>query len=148
MTSNIGSRYLLEGIDQTENTEEAKEAVRAEMRQSFRPEFLNRIDEIVLFKPLTKSEIIKIIDLSIKDIQRRLLERDIRLSLSEKAKERIAGEAYSAVYGARPVKRYLQKHVETEIAKKIIKGDIQDGDQIIIDADEKGLKIQKEVAAQ
>ncbi len=149
MTSNIGSRYLLEGIDQTgEITEEAKEAVRAEMRQSFRPEFLNRIDEIVLFKPLTKSEIIKIIDLSIKDIQRRLLERDIRLSLSEKAKERIAGEAYSAVYGARPVKRYLQKHVETEIAKKIIKGDIQDGDQIIIDADEKGLKIQKEVAAQ
>ena len=99
MTSNIGSRYLLEGIDQTgEITEEAKEAVRAEMRQSFRPEFLNRIDEIVLFKPLTKSEIIKIIDLSIKDIQRRLLER-ISGFLLAKSKERIAGEAYSAVYG-------------------------------------------------
>ncbi|HHY90784.1 MAG TPA: AAA domain-containing protein, partial [Clostridiales bacterium] len=149
MTSNIGSRYLLEGIDQNgEITEEAKEAVRAEMRRSFRPEFLNRIDEIVLFKPLSQAEIIKIIDLAMKDIQRRLSDRDIQLVLTEKAKERIAGEAYSSVYGARPVKRYLQKHVETEIAKRIIQGDIQDGDRVMIDADEKGLKIEKEAAAQ
>ena len=149
MTSNIGSRYLLEGIDQNgEITEEAKEAVHAEMRRSFRPEFLNRIDEIVLFKPLSQAEIIKIIDLAMKDIQRRLSDRDIQLVLTEKAKERIAGEAYSSVYGARPVKRYLQKHVETEIAKRIIQGDIQDGDRVMIDADEKGLKIEKEAAAQ
>jgi ATP-dependent Clp protease ATP-binding subunit ClpB len=144
MTSNIGSRHLLEDIDETGKiTKETKEHVMTEMRRVFRPEFLNRIDEIVLFKPLNKSEIIQIIDLTMKDIQLRLSDRNITIKLSENAKTRIADEAYSPTYGARPVKRYVQKYVETEIGKKIIKGDVQDGDSIIIDADERGLNIEK-----
>ena len=134
MTSNIGSRYLLEGIDiKGRIMDEARKMVMDELKHGFKPEFLNRIDEIVMFKPLSKDEIIKIIELSFNDIQKRLDERRIKLSITGNAMRFIADEAYSPVYGARPVKRYIQKSVETEIGKMIIKGTAGDGSEIIID---------------
>lgn len=134
MTSNIGSQYLIEGI--TPNGEihaDVKEMVGEEMKRHFRPEFLNRIDDIVIFKPLQKTQIIKIIDLSMKDLENRLKERNITIQLTDGAKQHIADEGYSNIYGARPVKRYLQKHIETALASKIIKGDIVEGDHVIVD---------------
>jgi len=137
MTSNIGSEYLLEGISSDGKIkEETRNFVMFELKRCFRPEFLNRIDEIVMFKPLSKEEIIKIIDLSLGDIQRRLEDRNIRLEATEKAKLSIAKEAYSPVYGARPVKRYLQKHIETPIAKLIINGELDENSTAIIDVDD------------
>ena len=114
MTSNIGSSYLLDGIDEQGNINEAaSKAVMAELRNHFRPEFLNRLDETILFKPLTKTDIYDIIDLLVKDVNRRLADREIRISLTESAKNYIADGGYDPAYGARPLKRYLQKHVET-----------------------------------
>ena len=136
MTSNVGSHYLLEGIDrQGCITEEARETVMSELRRGFKPEFLNRIDEIVMFKPLRKEEIVKIIDLSIKDIQKRLDDRNIRLVVSDSAKRFIAESTYSPAYGARPVKRFLQKHIETETGKLLIRGVIGDNSQVFVDSD-------------
>jgi ATP-dependent Clp protease ATP-binding subunit ClpB len=144
MTSNIGSEYLLEGIDKSgEIKEDAKKKARDIMKRSFRPEFLNRIDEIVLFKPLQKLEIVKIIDLSVKDIQKRLKERNIMISLTDQAKTFIIEQAYSPSFGARPIKRYLQKYLETELAKKMIKGEILDEDVALIDVEGEGLTIKK-----
>lgn len=135
MTSNIGSHYLLEGINDTgEIREDIRETVMGELRRNFKPEFLNRIDDIVMFKPLRKDEIIKIIELSLKDIQKRLDDRHIKLDVTDRAKRFIAETAYSPIYGARPVKRYLQKHIETELGKMIIKGEI--GGNSIISVDE------------
>lgn len=123
MTSNMGSTCLLEGIDGRGGIrEDVRETVMSELRRSFKPEFLNRIDEIVMFKPLRKEEIIRIIGLSLDDIRKRLADRHISLVVTEEAKRLIADAAYSPVYGARPVKRYLQKHVETEMGKLLIKG--------------------------
>lgn len=140
MTSNIGSHYLLEGIDERgEIKEEAKNNVMREMRAAFKPEFLNRIDEVVMFKPLQKSEIIQIIDLAVMDVQKRLNERNMKLVVTDEAKQYIAEQAYSPVYGARPVKRYLQRHLETEIGKMIIKGELQEGDTVTIRVHEAGL---------
>jgi ATP-dependent Clp protease ATP-binding subunit ClpB len=134
MTSNIGSPYLIENIDEEGNiSSEVKERVEEEMKRHFRPEFINRIDDIVVFSPLTEKQIIKIIDLVIMDIQERLADRNITLNLTNTTKKYIASEAYSPIYGARPVKRYLQKHIETEIASKIIKGEVKDGETITID---------------
>lgn len=145
MTSNVGSQYLLNGIDENgEINETSRESVMAELRRSFKPEFLNRIDETVMFKPLRKPEIIKIIELTLKDIQRRLDDRHITLSVSDTAKQYIADTAYSPVYGARPVKRYLQKHVETEIGKLIIKGELGANSGIFVDSNENGLAIKAE----
>lgn len=129
MTSNIGSHYLLDAIkEDCTISEKQRQLVMEELKSRFKPEFLNRIDEIVMFKPLTKLEILKIIDLSVSDIQKRLDDRRIIVNISNDAKEFIAQNAYSPVYGARPVKRYLQKHIETEIAKRIISGEIiEDG---------------------
>ena len=136
MTSNIGSSMLIDGIREDGTVDEAvKEAVENEMKRHFRPEFLNRIDATVVFSPLTEEQIIKIIDLSMKDIEKRLAEREITIELTEKAKEFIAEESYDATYGARPVKRYLQKSVETELAGEIIRGSIVDGDKVVIDTD-------------
>lgn len=144
MTSNIGSQYLLEGIDDKGDIrEEIKEQVTNEMKRSFRPEFLNRIDEIVMFRPLSHAEIIKIIELSMQDIEKRIRERNISITLTEDAKKLIAEKGYSPIYGARPVKRYLQKYVETEMGKMMIKGEIIENDHVIIDADGEGLKITK-----
>ncbi|MDD2190012.1 MAG: ATP-dependent chaperone ClpB [Eubacteriales bacterium] len=134
MTSNIGSPYLIDNISQDGViTEEVKETVENELKRNFRPEFLNRIDDIVIFSPLTEEQIMKIIDISMVHIQEKLKERNITVKLTESTKKYIAREAYSPAYGARPVKRYLQKHIETEIASKIIKGEVQDGEEITID---------------
>jgi ATP-dependent Clp protease ATP-binding subunit ClpB len=140
MTSNIGSMLLLEGIDEKgEIEEETRERVMNEMKRYFKPEFLNRIDEIVLFKPLTKEDIVKIIDLALSDIQKRLEDRQITLEVTKGAKEYIADTAYNSAYGARPVKRFLQKHLETEISRMIIKGDVGQDSKVVVDASDEGL---------
>ena len=134
MTSNIGSSYLLDGIDEQGNINEAaSKAVMAELRNHFRPEFLNRLDETILFKPLTKTDIYDIIDLLVKDVNRRLADREIRISLTESAKNYIADGGYDPAYGARPLKRYLQKHVETLAAKLMLQGGVHAEDTILID---------------
>lgn len=136
MTSNIGSRYLLEGIDHTgEITPDCERLVMTELRTSFRPEFLNRLDEIILFKPLTRNNINGIIDLIIKDLNKRLSDREITVSLTERAKNYIAESAYDPAYGARPLKRFLQKNVETLSARLILSDQVRGGDMILIDED-------------
>jgi ATP-dependent Clp protease ATP-binding subunit ClpB len=134
MTSNIGSSYLLDGVKQDGNIDEAARAmVMAEMRRMFKPEFLNRVDEIVMFKPLQREEIFKIIDLQINEIEAKLEDRQIDISVSQSAKEYILNRAYSTQYGARPVKRFLQKELETNIGRLIIKGELKDKDTINVD---------------
>jgi ATP-dependent Clp protease ATP-binding subunit ClpB len=142
MTSNIGSQYLLRGInDQGEIEERAREAVMSELNRHFKPEFLNRVDEIVLFKPLGKEEIIKIIDLALEDIQERLDDRRIKIKVTKEAKYYMADRAYDPVYGARPIKRYMQKFIETEIGKMIIKGSVAPGQDIRIEVIDGELKM-------
>lgn len=142
MTSNIGSSYLLEGVRPDGTIDElAKDKVMNEMRRTFRPEFLNRVDEIVMFKPLQKGEIFKIIDLQIEEIRSRLEDRQITIELTEEAKELVLNRAYSIQYGARPVKRFLQKHLETEIGRMIIRGSLKDKDNILISSDGEDLKL-------
>lgn len=146
MTSNIGSSYLLEGIRPDGSIDEsAKDKVMNEMRRMFRPEFLNRVDEIVMFKPLQRDEIFKIIDLQIEEISSRLEDRQISVELTDEAKDLILNRAYSIQYGARPVKRFLQKYLETEIGRMIIRGDLKDKDDVIVSCDEQSnLKISLE----
>ena len=134
MTSNIGSEYLLNGINaQGEIDPEVKNRVMDEMTGSFRPEFLNRVDDVVMFKPLKMDDIIKIIDLLLEGIQKRLDDRNITLAVTPQAKELIADRSYTPIYGARPVKRYLQKHFETELGKLIIAGTLMDGQTVKVD---------------
>lgn len=134
MTSNIGSSYLLEGIDDNGNIRpENEELVMNELKAHFRPEFLNRLDEIIMFRPLTKDNITGIVDLLIKDVNRRLADRDLHIELTKAAKQHIVDGGYDPMYGARPLKRYLQKHVETLAAKLILEGNVGSGDTIIID---------------
>ena len=136
MTSNIGSSYLLEGIDEKgEITEDAKNHVFEELRMHFRPEFLNRLDETILFKPLTRSNIGNIIDLLVADLNKRLVEKQLSLMITDDAKEYIMEHGYDPVYGARPLKRYLQKHVDTLVAKLILAGNVSMGDTITIDVE-------------
>ena len=143
MTSNIGSNYLIDGIRQDGTIDaDVKQKVQDETKKYFRPEFLNRIDEIVVFSPLTEDQIVKIIDLGMKDREHRLEERNIKLSLTEAAKKFIADESYDPAYGARPVKRFLQRSVETELAGEIIRGTVKDGDSVIIDSDGSKLSFQ------
>lgn len=132
MTSNIGSQLLLEGIKSGEIAPSVKEAVLAELRREFRPEFLNRVDDIVVFSPLTLEQIEQIVDLQIADVQKRLANRNITLQLTPAARERIARNGYDPVYGARPLKRYIQRALETEIGRKILAGEIPDGSTIVI----------------
>ncbi len=121
LTSNLGSDYILEGIEKNgEISEEAKEKVNMLLKQSFRPEFLNRLDEIVFYKPLMKDEISSILELLIDDLQRRLEDKNIKLELSKEAKDYLIDNGYDEVYGARPLKRFVQKKLETLIAKKIL----------------------------
>ena len=144
MTSNIGNQYLINGVNEKgEIDSETAELVMNELRMKFKPEFLNRIDEIVMFKPLMKNEIIKIIELSLQEIQNRIINNNIMLSMTDRAKQFIADQAYSPVYGARPIKRYLQKHVETEIAKRIISGTLGEGDTALIDEEDNKIIISK-----
>lgn len=140
MTSNIGSSYLLDGIDEYGNIkEEAEQMVMSDLRAHFRPEFLNRLDEIILFKPLAKEQVGDIIDLLLKDVNKRLEEKEISIQLTDAAKDYIVEHGYDPVYGARPLKRFLQKHVETLAAKIILSGEIASQDNILIDVEDNRL---------
>ncbi len=142
MTSNIGSIYLLDGVnDQGEISEEARDRVMGDLRSSFRPEFLNRVDDIVLFKPLTLEEIEQIVDLQIADVSGRLAERHLELELTEPARALIAREGYDPVYGARPLRRFVQREVETRIARALISGEIGEGDVIRLDVEGGALSV-------
>lgn len=136
MTSNIGSTYLIDGLKEDGTIdEENKKLVDSALRSSFKPEFLNRIDDIVMFKPLTSDQIFKIIDLLIVDISKRLEDRDITIELTKKAHEYILDKSYDVEYGARPIKRFLQANIETNLGRKIIEVNIMEGDHVIIDLD-------------
>ena len=136
MTSNIGSSYLLEGIqDNGEIRPENQEMVMQDLRAHFRPEFLNRLDEIIMFKPLTKDNIGNIINLMMADLNKRLASQDIRLELTEAGKDYVITGGYDPVYGARPLKRFLQKHVETLAARLILSGTVMEGDTIVLDVE-------------
>lgn len=137
MTSNIGSTYLLDGIQEDgEISSQCEELVMNDLRGHFRPEFLNRLDEIILFKPLTKSNIGMIVDLLMKDLNRRLADQELSLELTEDAKAHVIENGYDPVYGARPLKRYLQKYVETLAAKQILSGEVHTGDTILLDVED------------
>ena len=134
MTSNIGSPYLLDGIDEKGDIkQEAQDMVMNDLRGHFRPEFLNRLDEIILFKPLTKNNIGNIVDLMVAELDRRLSDQELSLTLTEAAKAQVVENGYDPVYGARPLKRYLQNYVETLAAKKILSGDVHAGDTLELD---------------
>ena len=134
MTSNIGSPYLLDGIDEKGDIKpDAQEQVMNDLRGHFRPEFLNRLDEIIMFKPLTKDNVGKIVDLMVKELSDRLADQELSLELTDAAKQMVVDNGYDPVYGARPLKRYLQNYVETLTAKKILSGDVHAGDTIVLD---------------
>ena len=136
MTSNIGSPYLLDGIDEKgEIKEEAEKEVMEDLRGHFRPEFLNRLDEIIMFKPLTKDNIGSIVDLMVKELNDRLAEQELSLELTDAAKKDVIENGYDPVYGARPLKRYLQKYVETLTARKILSGEVHTGDVLVLDVE-------------
>ncbi len=148
MTSNLGSPILLEGVTPAgEITDAARDAVMTELRRTMRPEFLNRIDEVVLFSPLTVSEIEQIVDLLTADLAKRLGEQGIGLELSPAAREFTARAGYDPVYGARPLKRYLQREVETRVGRALVGGDIGPGDRVLIDVEEGSLAIRSESAS-
>ena len=133
MTSNIGSQYLLEGISEDGNIRpEAETMVMNDLRGHFRPEFLNRLDEIIMFKPLTKQNIGGIIEL-LNDVNRRLADKELKIVLTDAAKNYVIENGYEAAYGARPLKRFLTKHVDTLAARLILEGNVQQQDVILID---------------
>ena len=136
LTSNIGSSYLLDGIDENGNiNSEAENMVMTQLRNSFRPEFLNRLDEIIMFKPLTKDNIGGIVDLLIADINKRLADKELKIVLTDKAKDFVIESAYDVSYGARPLKRYLQKHIETLAAREILADKVKTGDTMVVDVE-------------
>ena len=144
MTSNIGSSYLLDGISEDGSIkEEASNLVMNDLRGHFRPEFLNRLDEIIMFKPLTKGNIGHIVDLMMTDLNKRLADREISLELTPEAKDYIIEGGYDPVYGARPLKRFLQKHVETLAAREILSGEIHEGDTILLTLKDGTLKAER-----
>ena len=133
MTSNIGSQYLLDGMDENGNiSQESQNAVMEDLRAHFRPEFLNRLDETIMFKPLTKDNIYDIIDLLVADVNKRLADREISIFLTEDAKKYVVDGGYDPNYGARPLKRFLQKHVDTLAAKLMLQGDVGAQDTICL----------------
>ena len=137
MTSNIGSQYLLDGMDENGNiSQESQNAVMEDLRAHFRPEFLNRLDETIMFKPLTKDNIYDIIDLLVADVNKRLADREISIFLTDDAKKYVVDGGYDSNYGARPLKRFLQKHVDTLAAKLMLQGDVGAQDTIIIDVED------------
>ena len=145
LTSNLGSSAILEGIDENGNiTEAARKQVEGMLKTQFRPEFLNRLDEIVFYKPLTRNEIDKIVDLQVADLNRRLSDKQLTMHLTPAARSYIVAQGYDPIYGARPLKRFMQRSVETLIARKLIAEDVQprtdllvdyDGDKLVIDAE-------------
>ncbi|MEX0775556.1 MAG: ATP-dependent chaperone ClpB [Phycisphaeraceae bacterium] len=145
MTSNIGSQYLLEdSMTGGELSEHTRNSVMSALRQGFRPEFLNRVDDIIIFKPLTLEQIKKIVRLQVQDIRRRLAERGLKLELTDAAADLVAQEAYDPVYGARPLKRYLQHQVETKIGRALLAGDVPEGATVKVDARDEQLTIEVE----
>ena len=143
MTSNIGSEHLLDGVnDRGEISEGARDTVMRQLRTSFRPEFLNRVDDIVLFKPLTLEEIERIVDLLVEDLRRRLADRQVGLDLAPKAREFIAKAGYDPVYGARPLKRYLQRQLETRIGRAMVAGEVPDGSRITVSVRDGALAVE------
>ena len=133
-THRDGSSYLLDGIDENGDIKpEAEAMVMNDLRAHFRPEFLNRLDETIMFRPLTKDNVYSIISLLVNDINKRLADKELRIELTEAAKQLVVEGGYDPTYGARPLKRYLQKNVETEAAKLILEGNVGSGDTILID---------------
>jgi ATP-dependent Clp protease ATP-binding subunit ClpB len=130
MTSNLGSRFLLEGVTGNTIPDGVRESVMADVRKAFRPEFLNRIDETILFKPLTLEEITTIVDLLLADLNKRLADRRVTVVLDKKAKEWAAEKGYDPVFGARPLKRFLQRHIETQLARALIGGQVAEGSDV------------------
>ena len=140
LTSNLGSQYLLDGITESgQVSESAKAAIHAELRGVFRPEFLNRLDEIIFFNPLTKADIARIIDIQIENLAGRLAGKLVKLRFTEAAKEHVIENGYDPVYGARPLKRYLQAKAETLIAKTLLGGEVHAGATIVVDCGADGL---------
>jgi len=126
MTSDVGSRYLTEGVTGDQIPESVRESVMSELRQGFRPEFLTRIDDVILFKPLTLEEITKFVDLLLAQLNARLEDRQIKIEFTEEASQWIAEKSYDPVYGVRPLKRFLQKQVETRLARGLLSGEVAD----------------------
>ncbi|MDP9003970.1 MAG: AAA family ATPase, partial [Verrucomicrobiota bacterium] len=143
MTSNIGSRHLLEGVTNDAIPDSVRESVMADLRKSFRPEFLNRVDETILFKPLTLEEITSIVDLLMADLNKRLADRHVTVQLDPKAKEWVAEKGYDPVFGARPLKRFLQRHLETRLARALIRGEVGEGSDIIFSVEQAELVLGK-----
>ena len=145
LTSNLGSQYILEGIDEDthEITSDAREAVNDLLKRSFRPEFLNRLDEIVFYKPLSEEDIGGIVELLLKDLKKRLADKQLTLEISDKAKSYVAENGYDPIYGARPLKRYLQSSVENLLARYIIAGNCAAGDTLTVDVNKNGLFVDK-----
>ena len=142
MTSNLGSAHLLEGIDATGHiSDAARNDVMQALRSAFRPEFLNRVDETVLFKPLTLEEITDVVELLVKDLHSRLAGEGIGLEVGKEAEQFIAREGYDPVYGARPLKRFIQQHLETPISRMIIAGEVSEGATVEVSVEDGMLKI-------
>ncbi len=139
MTSNLGSRHLLEGVTGDPIPESVRESVMMELRKAFRPEFLNRIDETILFKPLTLDEIPSIVDLLLADLNKRLADRRVTVTLDAKAKEWVAEKGYDPVFGARPLKRFLQRNIETQLARALISGEVGEGAEVKFAVKDDGL---------
>jgi len=138
MTSNLGSEYILNGIEDGDLTESARTAVDRLLKAHFRPEFLNRIDEIVTYKPLSKEQIRSIVGLMVDALNKRLADKMLRVVLTEKAMDAVIDQGFDPAFGARPLKRYLQSKVETLIARRIIAADVRPGDILTVDVDESG----------
>jgi len=142
MTSNLGTDYLLEGVTgDGEIKPDARAAVMGELRRHFRPEFLNRVDDVVLFKPLTLPQIERIVDLQFEELRRRLAERRMTLELTEAARRLIAAEGFDPVYGARPLRRFIAHQVETRIGRALLGGEVRDGATVLVDAKDDDLVV-------
>ncbi len=143
MTSNVASRYLQDNVSDGEISESVRESVTTELREHFRPEFLNRVDDVVLFKPLSLEEITKIVDLLLIELNSRLEDRKVEVKLTAKGREWIADKGYDPTYGARPLKRFLQKQVETRLARSLVSGEIEEGSIVTLSVrdDELTMKI-------
>jgi ATP-dependent Clp protease ATP-binding subunit ClpB len=139
MTSNVGSRYLQDNLVDNEITESARESVMADLRDHFRPEFLNRIDDTVLFKPLTLEEITEIVDLLVFSLNKRLEDRKVSVEFTVSAKKWIGEKGYDPTYGARPLKRFLQKQVETQLARALVAGDVEESSKVTFSIKDDGL---------
>ena len=141
MTSNIGSQYLLDNKSEEDISSESKELVMQALRSKFKPEFLNRVDDTIMFKPLSETGIKKIIDIFLDEVRNRLKDKNITLEVTDKAKDILAREGYDVVYGARPLKRYIQNTLENSLARRIIKGDVHYGSTVVVDGDNEDLTL-------